>query len=1478
MAKPTNRWMRYLTRLLLGVLLLVILLPTLLIGLLWSDSGSRWLAFFAAEQSGGVLTLEDVRGNFLERIELLGVRIEQGELQLALDQASLSWRPMALFDATLHIQSLALKGIDLSPPPPQDPPAESPPPIELPDAIELPLRVQIDEILIEDTQLLGGENPQRLDRLALSLSGNEEEIVIHSLQLAAPGITLDVEGKMASRSPFPLELDARWGFQQPDLDPFEGAARLAGDLDELTLNHQLLGPFRIDTQASVRQPLTSADWQATLSASELSWPASGGEGAIHISNPRIELKGNLAEAQGQITLAHQGMGIPPGQWSLQLTANQQRIEIQQLRGEILDGVVELKGDYQIPEQLAGVQFAARGLVPALAAEGLEETLGEARIDLSGKAKLAGERLEIEGLQLELPGQAQVALVGSLSQLSSGNPGLDLRLAWQQLRWPLQGELIQVSSQSGEVKLTGTPKAYTLVLTSQLHGDAIPKSGWRLVGEGSDTALDIRELKGQLPAGTLSGNAAVAWSPELSTRFELFGDQVHLAELVPEWDDQAPADLEIKGQLAGNAFELTTLNVELPALESRLQATASGKLDRGDGQPVITAQASWSELRWPLAADLPALINSPDGELDFNGTPKAYQTTLAAELYGQDIPHGKWIIDGSGSDQQFDIASLTGETLGGTLTGDGQVQWVPALKWQMNLQGQGINPGEQWLELPGSLAFNLTSSGTMADDNLLAALQLGPVEGSLRGYPVHLQATARSTAAGYELQQLSLASNNNHIEADAKLIGEQLQARWQIDLPAINELLPSGRGRLSGQGSISGPVSAPAIQGELTGKGVAYAGTMLDALELELDIDPLGSERVHMILNAGPLSQEDEPVMRSATLRADGVIGQHAIQLEGDIDQQHQLSLAMNGGFDLANNSWRGQLAEIELETGQFGDWRSDGPVMLALSAEQIALARLCLRREGDAAICSALDWAAESGTDLSASLQGLALGWLNPDLDAELEGEIRAKVGATGSILADADIRISEGEIRVPIEGGQKGLAHRGGQIKTHIDSQGLVTELELGLLEQGRLTGSFAMPGLSQLPPAAEQPLRGSFKANITDINIITAFVPALDSASGELDADLTLAGTLENPELEGRLIGKQMGAKLPDLGITLSDIELQAITEPDNPALWNLELNAGSGGGTLALSGQLDILEQQASIRLEGDRFQVIKTADVRATLSPALDITASPTGIHSRGRITLPSVSITPQISVVDMVGANLASAGNAPPPNPDAAQLPSADVVVIGEEREKEKPLAQEMKTELELDTQVDVVLGEKVFVDTVGFRSQIEGAVHLSHDPRNDDIIPIANGEIRIVDGTYRSFGQDLEIALGRLLFSNVPAHQPEIDVRAVRRINGDPQVSLAGIHITGDPEKLDLRLFSEPEIDQSSVMSYILTGSAPGNSNQTVGLGTYIRPDLYVGYDIDLLDNSGAFNLRYQIKHNFGVEAEVGESDNVITFSYVLEK
>ena len=189
------------------------------------------------------------------------------------------------------------------------------------------------------------------------------------------------------------------------------------------------------------------------------------------------------------------------------------------------------------------------------------------------------------------------------------------------------------------------------------------------------------------------------------------------------------------------------------------------------------------------------------------------------------------------------------------------------------------------------------------------------------------------------------------------------------------------------------------------------------------------------------------------------------------------------------------------------------------------------------------------------------------------------------------------------------------------------------------------------------------------------------------------------------------------------------------------------------------------------------MLRTAELVLDASPALIVKADQETAEIRGRVVLPRVEAR-----VHRL--------------PEGAVRQSPDLVLAGHE---EKTAAG-----YRVRTDVEVVLGDRVHLEGMGFSAGLAGRIRL----RGSGEDPMAAfGEVDIQEGRYAAYGQDLRIDRGRLTF-NGPLDDPGLDVRA-SRTEGDYR---AGLELTGTLRDPRSRVFSVPALPESDALSLLLTG------------------------------------------------------------------
>ena len=177
--------------------------------------------------------------------------------------------------------------------------------------------------------------------------------------------------------------------------------------------------------------------------------------------------------------------------------------------------------------------------------------------------------------------------------------------------------------------------------------------------------------------------------------------------------------------------------------------------------------------------------------------------------------------------------------------------------------------------------------------------------------------------------------------------------------------------------------------------------------------------------------------------------------------------------------------------------------------------------------------------------------------------------------------------------------------------------------------------------------------------------------------------------------------------------------------------------------------------------------------------------------------------------------------------------------------------------------VNVVVGEdQVSFSAFGVTGDLKGSLRIRNDMDT-------RGTLKLVNGRYDAYGQELDLRRARLLFVGNLA-QPYLDIEAVRRVN----TVVAGIRLTGPVRSPETEVFSNPDMPQTDALSYLILGRAPQSKGDE---GEMSRAALSLGLN-------QASKLTGQIGKEFGIrqltlEAEgSGEQTSVVASGYLTDE
>ena len=345
----------------------------------------------------------------------------------------------------------------------------------------------------------------------------------------------------------------------------------------------------------------------------------------------------------------------------------------------------------------------------------------------------------------------------------------------------------------------------------------------------------------------------------------------------------------------------------------------------------------------------------------------------------------------------------------------------------------------------------------------------------------------------------------------------------------------------------------------------------------------------------------------------------------------------------------------------------------------------------------------------------------------------------------------------------------------------------------------------------------------------------------------DFTVDGTLKEPGISGKGNLDIANVFIPVAGLELKGT-IFTIVAADKEV--SLDGTFHSPGGTLTLSGnaQLDAAKNwPAKFSLQADTFRLVNLPEIKVFLDS--DLTFEKQGEQSllSGSIAIPKAAI-----LIRELGKG--------------SQDVSPDVVIIQEQ--KEEP--EEVKSPFKMDLKVS--LGNDVHFAGFGLNAFVDGQLVLTANPEEQ---MLGSGEFHIKQGTYRAYGQDLDIERGVISFPGGPLSQPGINLRATRTV-GDV---VAGVNVLGPALTPRITTFSSPPMSESSTISYLLTGSAPegGHGGVKLSVGRQINNKLSVFVGTDMKTGDSEFGARYRLNRKIYVQTTTATNSNAVDLFYTIE-
>lgn len=947
-------------------------------------------------------------------------------------------------------------------------------------------------------------------------------------------------------------------------------------------------------------------------------------------------------------------------------------------------------------------------------------------------------------------------------------------------------------------------------------------------------------------------------------------------------------LEAKGDLADLSFGV--------GLSGKVLASVKGAVNLLEPKIPFDLALKSEYLQWPL--DAKADYTLKNSSINIKGNLDTYAITLATALEGKDIPALSMSTRVDGSLTEAKLTQLVINTLGGEIKGSASVNWADLAHWKTDLVFSDIQPQRFKKDIQGNLSGSIKNKGELTKDGGWdVSLPAFNIHGEVFSHKLSLEGDAKAWDLkgkgniGFKTQGISVFHANNSLHLKGEL-DKTLAMNLDLNIKDLSSSLPDAAGVIKGTVDAKGSLKKPVLLAQIKGRNIKWKN---EASIKEVSVRGSVTSD-NQIQGSGIVALKTvkvgENVIDSISLRGSGTEKAQSLGLvvDGKLPDGKPVGANLALRSKPIGKNWQVQMYSSSLTT-PVGRWKLEKDLTLDYNTakKQATLGRFCWKQQ-KGKLCSEKPVVLAEKGKAELAIYDYSLAGLNqlskdiPKINSLLN--VRAKVAWLPKALPEinAHVNVSAGKLPTNFTQGVE-LGWSAINAKATLANAKLDAGLDIALTKNGDLSVTAKVDDISK----EIRDINTRLKISHLDLSVLSPLLGEESQVQGFINADLGVSGDLRSPNVTGNIEASDLLMKSAALPVAINKGNVGIAFKQKDA---NLKGFIQTTEGNLHLTGfskWREIDKWIASLNVKGENLAVNVPPMVSLKVSPNMTLKATPSAINVEGDINVPWGRI-----LVESL--------------PASAVTESGDLVILNNKLE---PVVKEKASPLNLQATVSVNLGDDVQLDAFGLKTLLKGKLNVESNSSS----PKVTGEINLEEGTYRSFGQDLLIKKGQILFNGSPT-EPYLQVEAIRNPDAIEDDVEAGIIVKGSADKPEMTIFSKPAMPQANALSYLIRGSNlsgdSDNGNMTsmlIGLGLsqsgklvgqigeafgvqdlsvdtagvgddekvevsgYILPGLQVKYGVGIFTGLPEFTLRYKLMKNFYIEAVSG-LDNSLDFLY----
>lgn len=845
--------------------------------------------------------------------------------------------------------------------------------------------------------------------------------------------------------------------------------------------------------------------------------------------------------------------------------------------------------------------------------------------------------------------------------------------------------------------------------------------------------------------------------------------------------------ELKGNLSSLTFSST--------LTGETELLAQGELDLTQAKlpfKTTVALAKFAPLDELLTTNKATTAN-----IQVSGDITSQSFTANAIINSRGYKNSALNVIASHSDKTLTIKSLTFEETNtkSDLSLEGQWAYSQGDIFMLSANSSGLTlptfPDNEVIP-QGRLAGTILLKGKKQNKKWALTIENSSLNGSLNNTAVNAFGTVAFNSE-WQIKPSNLLLN----VGDATLkIGGYTDKSWhvkgELNIPKLEQLIADSRGNVTSTFTIDGAINNPNLKISNNIKQFYWQNFASPEFSLQASYQPFKKHLTNLTINSEKiLWKGTEFFTVNAAIYGD--IEQQKVNIEwlGDLAAE----LELTSKWLAKDEKWQAKFTNNTIKYLNKA-WQTDRNIALTYqpSTQTLWVNQHCWLGKS-IKLCAADNLTIKDTGELAltADINLTDVGDLSiPDdilITTKLHNKIHVKWAPLQAINWSVQTDIEAGNIKYlkseNTEGQPLNISWKKGSGIFKLNSNKLTSQILLDPQQTSKQT----LLDISTAIDFTNNKLAGKLKANNLSLFFLQGYLSEVRELNGILNANVSIGGDLISPIFNG------------NINITDTDIKVVRSANTIN----NLALNIALLGQKATLVGEGLINTDNANfngkinwqnafaaeLNFNADTLGLMHPPMATATISPDLNI-----------KITKDTLKLTGDINVIEgKLTLNKLPTGSVGVSN---------DVIIVNDDG-----VEIEKTTRFTVETDININIADNIKISGYGFNGLLGGKLQAKQQPHYALQL---FGNLTILDGLYKAYGQKLSVNNGKLSF-NGPIANPLVDVRAARYIAKENVT--AGIEIYGPTNALAVNLFSTPTKSKAEILSYIVRGKGIDTSTQS---------------------------------------------------------